>query len=283
MASVYELRGTSFNSFFVGKKGPTISKTNVRDISIRAVSSTTLGGGSVNLIAASGATTGGSINLTAGTHTGAGAIGGIAILPSGTGVGETTDLRFTELAANGTNYVGLKAPDAVAANQIWTLPVADGGDGDVLTTNGVGVTSWSSPSVFEAYSGVAQILNATAKVINISTARFVNADFTIGGTGVVTVNRAGLYAITYTVSADSSNNSRTGGFHQLFVNGGAYASSAAYSYHRTVAVGENTAGRTVLAQLAVGDTVEIRSTRIAGTGLTTIANESSILFERKGP
>lgn len=283
MASVYELRGTSFSSFFVGKKGPTISKTNVRDMSISAVSSTTLNGGSINLLGADGLATGGDITLTGGNHTGAGNVGGISILPSGTGVGETTDLRFSELLTNGSNYVGFKSPDAIVANQIWTLPPTDGGDGDVLTTNGAGATMWTSPSVFEVYSGIAQTLNAGTTVINLTTARIANADFTVGGTGVITVNRSGLYTLAYAVSTDSTNSTRTGGFHQLYVNAVIYASSASYTYNRTTAVGENTAGRTVLVQLTAGDTVEIRSSRIAGSGLATIANESNLVFERKGP
>lgn len=283
MASVYELRGTSFNSFFIGKKGPTLSKTNVRDLTVSAVTSTTLGGGSINLNGGTGLNTGGDINITAGNHSGAGTIGGISVQPSGTAAGETTDLRFLELAANGTNYIGFKAPDLIGANQIWVLPPSDGGDGDVLTTDGAGNTTWDSPSVFEVYSGAAQTLNATPAVINLSTARFANTDFTIGGTGVITVNRAGLYTVEYAVTADSTNSTRTGARNELFINGVLYPSSTSYTYHRTTAIGENTSGRKILAQLAVGDTVEIRSTRVAGTGLTTIANESSLLFERKGP
>jgi len=44
---------------------------------------------------------------------------------------------------NGTKYVGFKA-GAVTSSQIWTLPLADGTSGQVLTTNGSGILSWSS-------------------------------------------------------------------------------------------------------------------------------------------
>jgi hypothetical protein len=48
-----------------------------------------------------------------------------------------------ELAANGTNCVGFKSPDSITANVIWTLPSADGGAGQVLSTNGTGTLSWA--------------------------------------------------------------------------------------------------------------------------------------------
>ncbi|MGE3801100.1 MAG: hypothetical protein AB7H80_08785 [Candidatus Kapaibacterium sp.] len=52
-------------------------------------------------------------------------------------------LRFQE-TGGGTDYVGFVAPASVATSQIWTLPAADGGSGNVLTTNGLGVLSWSA-------------------------------------------------------------------------------------------------------------------------------------------
>lgn len=44
------------------------------------------------------------------------------------------------------NYVGLKAPNSVPANVTWTLPDADGNDGEFLKTNGSGILSWGTAS-----------------------------------------------------------------------------------------------------------------------------------------
>jgi len=44
---------------------------------------------------------------------------------------------------DGANYVGFEAP-ALSADQIWTLPPADGISGDVLTTDGAGSLSWAA-------------------------------------------------------------------------------------------------------------------------------------------
>ena len=58
---------------------------------------------------------------------------------SSIGLENFEELRFYD---DGANYVGFKAP-ALTANQIWTLPTADGDPGAVLTTDGAGVTSWT--------------------------------------------------------------------------------------------------------------------------------------------
>ena len=56
------------------------------------------------------------------------------------------DARFREATANGTNYVGFQAPATIAADVLWTLPATDGTSAQVLSTNGSGTLSWSTPS-----------------------------------------------------------------------------------------------------------------------------------------
>ncbi len=70
------------------------------------------------------------------------AAGGLSMAPHGTSAGNGTELRFQELAANGANYVGFKAPDSISSNEIWALPNADGTDGQALKTNGSNTLSW---------------------------------------------------------------------------------------------------------------------------------------------
>ena len=53
-------------------------------------------------------------------------------------------LRLAELATNGTNTVGLSAPNALAADVTWKLPNADGTNGQALITDGAGNLSWGA-------------------------------------------------------------------------------------------------------------------------------------------
>lgn len=66
--------------------------------------------------------------------------------PTGASTGQTGILRFRELAANGSNSVAFRAADSIAADVTWTLPAADGTNGQALTTNGSGTLSWSTSS-----------------------------------------------------------------------------------------------------------------------------------------
>ena len=64
-------------------------------------------------------------------------------------VGNSTagaEIRLPEDTDNGSNYVALKAPNSLASNLTLTLPSADGSPSQVLTTNGSGTLSWSTPS-----------------------------------------------------------------------------------------------------------------------------------------
>lgn len=68
----------------------------------------------------------------------------LQIDPYGTLAGQTGDLRLLEVPPNGTNYVGLKAPDNIPANQVWVLPPADGAGTQVLSTDGLGNMYWQN-------------------------------------------------------------------------------------------------------------------------------------------
>ena len=55
-------------------------------------------------------------------------------------------LELREGTNNGTNYVRIQAPASLAANVTYTLPTADGTNGQVLSTNGTGTLSWATAS-----------------------------------------------------------------------------------------------------------------------------------------
>lgn len=69
-----------------------------------------------------------------------------SVVASGTST-SSADLKLYEDTDNGTNYVSLKAPASIASNVTWTLPNADGTNGQLLSTDGSGVLSWTSISL----------------------------------------------------------------------------------------------------------------------------------------
>ncbi|MBM4253756.1 MAG: hypothetical protein FJ146_17455 [Deltaproteobacteria bacterium] len=83
--------------------------------------------------------------------------------PYGTAVGNTGEMRFDELAANGTNYVGFKAPDVIGSDKVWVLPATDGTAGQVLKTDGAGNLGWASDGggTVTSVTGTAPISIAT--------------------------------------------------------------------------------------------------------------------------
>jgi len=53
------------------------------------------------------------------------------------------EVRFAD--SDSSHYVGFKSPATVTANKVWTLPAADGSNGNILSTNGSGILSWIAP------------------------------------------------------------------------------------------------------------------------------------------
>jgi len=64
-----------------------------------------------------------------------------------TGTADTAaEVRLFEDTDNGTHYVSFKAPSLISTSVAWTLPSADGTNGQFLSTNGSGTLSWATSS-----------------------------------------------------------------------------------------------------------------------------------------
>lgn len=79
----------------------------------------------------------------------------------GVGAGNTGEIRFYELAANGVNYTGIKAPDSITTSKTITLPNGIGVPGDVLRITSVAggpcITGFGPPTAIYALSDSATI------------------------------------------------------------------------------------------------------------------------------
>jgi len=114
---------------------------------------------------------------------------GLSLNPYGAGAGQTGEKRFLELAANGTHYVGFKAPDAInPASIIWTLPDTAGAAGQVLARSGASALAWATPATgtVTSISQGAGVVLTPNPIVSTGT---VAVDF--GGTGsAATVSRS---------------------------------------------------------------------------------------------
>lgn len=113
----------------------------------------------------------------------------LSVGPFGAAAGNTGEVRFLELAATGTSYVGFKAPDSITANQIWALPSADGGIGTFLQTTGAGVLQFTAAltdgQLLIGDTGAAPVAASLTAGANISITPGAGS-ITIAATGVVT-------------------------------------------------------------------------------------------------
>jgi hypothetical protein len=84
-----------------------------------------------------------------------------------------SDLRFGD--ADSSNWVAFQGPATIAADVTWTLPSADGSNGNALTTNGSGTLSWATPAIAitdnTSDAGANYIALTTATSGSISAAR----------------------------------------------------------------------------------------------------------------
>lgn len=88
------------------------------------------------------------VDTTGDTMTGVLTMGPIGVSPGQTGV-----IEFKELAVNGANSVSIRSPDALSSNLTLTLPDNPGTPGQLLSTDGSGITSWvtssAEPTLFD--------------------------------------------------------------------------------------------------------------------------------------
>jgi hypothetical protein len=80
------------------------------------------------------------------------------------------EVRFNETTANGTNYIGLKAPASVTADLTFTLPVAPTADNQALVASTTGVMSFT-PYAFPSADGTSgqALVTSGAGVLSFAT------------------------------------------------------------------------------------------------------------------
>lgn len=90
------------------------------------------------------------------------------------------DLRFAD--SDSSNWVAFQAPATIASNITWTLPSADGTNGQVLTTNGTGTLAW------EDAGAVATVLTVTNRAGSSVSVGLTNGNLPVTNRAGSTIN-----------------------------------------------------------------------------------------------
>ncbi|WII70527.1 hypothetical protein QJS83_08660 [Bdellovibrio sp. 22V] len=104
------------------------------------------------------------------------------------------EIRFAD--ADSSNYVAVRSPASVGSNLSMTLPGTSGSSGDVMTTDGAGNLSWSSP-----HAPTNVVASGGAVDLRLSNIHYLN---NVGGSTITLSNAAngGVYTI---VVADTTS------------------------------------------------------------------------------
>jgi hypothetical protein len=135
------------------------------------------------------------------------------------------EVRFRETTANGTNYVALKAPASLASDLTFTLPATDGTNGQVLSTNGSGVLSFTTPSSGISWQSSVKTSGFTATAGEGYFCNTTSAGFTVtlpatptAGQQVALVDYAGTFD-TNALIISPNGNKIEGGTSNLVLSG----------------------------------------------------------------
>ena len=156
------------------------------------------------------------------------------------------DLRFAD--SDSSNWVAFQAPATIASNVTWTLPDADGTDGQVMKTNGSGTLSWITPATGGGGGG-------TSVTVTQITATASQTDFSV----TYTAGQLSVYLNGALLS--SSDYTATNGTTVVLASG-----AASGDIFTAVAYDSAT-------QITVGDSkVEVTDTGSNGTATFTLDN-----------
>lgn len=133
----------------------------------------------------------------------------LTLNPFGAAAGNTGEIRFSELAAGGTNYTGFKSPDTLAGNVTYTLPTAAATSANqVLASTTGGVLSWIDVSAGSGslwVDGGAYLYPTSAEYLGNNTSDGANkiAGVYITDNGILTLGTTNDFALTYDAATDN--------------------------------------------------------------------------------
>lgn len=114
-------------------------------------------------------------------------------------------VRFYENSGNGSEYAAIGAPAALGATYQLTLPVNDGDSGQVMTTNGSGVLSWTAKTTNTDHTYSTSVVDSSGIKLRLTAGGSGSGtdDVKFAGSGATSVARTD--ASTITISSTDTN------------------------------------------------------------------------------
>jgi len=230
----------------------------------------------------------------------------LALYPYGTTAGSTYELRFMELAANGSNYIGFKGPDSVTTNYTYVWPSGAPSAGQLLSASapvsGVVTLSWATDQLGTSGGGITSLNGLSAASQSFAndtnvTISSVTSTHTLGWSGTLAVGRGGTgtstaptqYGVTYGLSTTALAYTAAGSTDQVLKSGGgsgapswgAISLGSSNAVSGTLAVTNGGTGQTTYTdgQLLIGNSsgnTLTKATLTAGTNISITNGNGSI-------
>ena len=202
------------------------------------------------------------------------AVGDISTSDGNVVAGNGGELRLTE--PGGSDFTAFKA-QTQAGNVTYTLPAADGTSGQILTTDGAGVLSWTapgSPSGFSAVGGVQFAYKTADEDVTSSTTLQNDDDLSIA------LNAGEIYEVYGVIYATTTNNAHN---LQLALTTPTGA-SLKVAYNSVITTGTSARESDVLVSSGVSETdITLNSGRIVVVFLKgivrTAGNSGNLVFQ----
>ena len=190
------------------------------------------------------------------------------------------DISLDALTGDGSGLTALGSLDLHSDVDVTSTAPAIG---DTIVFDGTSFVTYTSTAICKIYdSAGGQNFNGAGGVsVSWGANDIVDSDFTnLAGSGIVTINRRGVYRLTYNLSYDTNANARRTCRGSIRLNGVEQPATASYSYARNTVDDEGSTNATTILTLDVGDTIEVFVQGVGTTGASlSIANESWLLIE----